>query len=237
MTWTRASELHRSLHCPASTVLGRKPDEGGAAASFGTAVHAWVSGAEPSPAVADWIARQPVNPATVRNVFWPGGMHDVLLAVPTGDAVADWKMLAGDRDWRQQVRAGLDQKWVAGEADWVSLDGPIPHVDDLKTGWDPGPPHIVDQLWLYALVIQAVTEAPAVQISITHWPADGKQPPIRSGKILGANDLDHWYGRTLVPAARLATGPSPPTIPGDWCRFCPCTACTYNYDANQGAEG
>lgn len=232
--WTRASELHRSVRCPASAVLPRGPDRPNAAADFGTEVHAYVSGGEPTARVRAWLDRQGVG--DVRGVYWPGGAHDVLLGLATAhhEGVAGSYQVKADRD---VFRATLPADYVAGEADWLSLDGPVPWVDDLKTGWHPGEPTGMEQTKFYGLAaLRASPGAPsAVMLSITHWPADGAQPPLRVTRLATREGLEQWWEGEVVPAARLALGPTTPTpTPGEHCYFCPCVSCPYNYESNQG---
>lgn len=225
--WTRASELSRSIRCPASTVLPRAPDTRKGAADFGTAVHAYCSGEGPGPQVAEWLAQQPdaTNPRGE-------GISDVLLALDTEDGPDVF--VVADRDTRNWVRASLPASYVAGECDWVMW--PEPWVKDLKTGWHPGRAHELEQMLFYSLALMRKADTYDGYATIVHWPADGAQPPLDVTDHLDRGKVQRWWDNKVVPASRLARGPSPEPTPGDWCRFCPCYTCDFNWEANQGAN-
>lgn len=219
--WTRASELARTLACPGSTRLPRTERPRGHEANFGTELHAWKAGAPPTPRVAAWLEVQP-DPDP-RATLWPGGEHEVLVwadppnendsCVITRPFAGRFAGPAAERDAKRAILPGTA---VAGEIDWWTLDAPVPWVDDLKTGgYEPGTPR--PQLYLYALAAAYLTDADAVQISVTWWPRYPLgTPPTRECRMYTRNFLEHrWNDVAHARRSRDILNV------GEWCKFCP----------------
>lgn len=203
-TWARASGLTTALACPPSTVMPKVNRERDSSAFFGTELHAWKAGGEPTERVAAWLARQ--RTIRVPGDLWPGGRHEVLLWLTTRSC--------GLADRGVENRDLFPHNWTAGEADWITLEGLIPWVDDLKTGaWEPGTPR--PQLLFYALVLSEVTGSD-VMVSVTHWPRYPLgEPPRRETRVFTRPELAKF--RTHLENRR-DLGKS--LAPGDYCKFC-----------------
>lgn len=202
------------MACPASTVLPRGEDTQSPAARFGTELHAWKAGAEPTETVAKWLSHQ--DPG-LREVLWPGGRHEVLLGYkPPRYTMA----YSGTKEENAVERAKLSDDWVAGEADWIT-EFPVPWVDDLKTGQYPGDPDTLPQLKFYAWILALESGEPEILVSITHWPRYPLgTPPCRVTRILSSADLASWARGLERPATF-------PALPGPHCHYCRCR-CEHN---------
>jgi hypothetical protein len=246
VTWTRASELHRALKCPASCVLPRPPrrETGRTAAQTGTELHAWAAGSE-------------VNPTYKHRVIsverpWEGmtGEKDVLLALDCADDSS--LVFTGAPEMRKYLRDGLADSCVAGEADyadWFGADTGWQRevtVRDLKTGWHPGPPVDLPQIRFYALALLRAVGANKANVSVDWFPAlEPGHPSLSCNAVLTRGDLEQWWSADVVPAWRLVREvrqhqkdeygtPENFRLPGPHCSWCPCTGCPSHYDNNEG---
>lgn len=220
--WTRASELHRAIACPASVVLPRGPDTTSDAAAFGRELHAWKAGEPPTPRVTRWLAHQDAK--WTRDLLWPGPCHEVLLGA-YGESGAYWH--EGTKTENEARRAALDDTWVAGEADLV--DPEAKWVDDLKTGWHPGPPRTLPQIRFYLLAAARwFGWKEWVLGSITHWPRYPLgTPPTRWTEVLDVAELEAWWAGVVEPARVRAQMGGAEKRPGSHCKFCRVATCEF----------
>lgn len=218
MPWTRASALTRALNCPASVYLPQTDRPVGDAARWGTEVHAAKAGLPPTPRVSRWLALQ--APFRTPAEVWPGGRHEVGLGLLVAKGRVDTRWVGPAEE-----RHRLGPDWVTGCADWLSEDGILPWVDDLKTGIPPDPP--TDQLLFYAAAAFGPIPSTPIQLSITHWP---RYPlgaaPTRVSVIADPEEFEVFTGR-LIEAKTLVEARAPAS-PGPWCRWCPCTGCPHH---------
>jgi hypothetical protein len=235
--WARASEAHRWLHCPGSTVLPREEREAGEAARWGTAVHSWMAeGGEPTDPEfghlvrkrLEYLTKDPTG-ATLREELWPAdvGSHEVVIAIgPDGEFRAAFS--GGTLEQRDAWKASRPEDEVVGTLDWLGELVTGGWVGDLKTGREPSSP-TSDPMRVYSIGADALHGAP-VATSIEHWPrSPWKGRPRRKWGEMTDDDI-RAIKRDLAAAraahvtakAELAAGRDPKTIKGDWCDWCPC---------------
>lgn len=227
------------LVCPGSLTLPRNDTGSPAAreaAAWGTMVHRWKATgeilAEPEHPQHDKLFRYRLHTSgTDRAVWWPGdGKHEVGVAVNTLTGAVDRRTGPGpDIDaWK----ASQPDEAVVGTADWVGTFFGEPWVDDLKTGKAEYlvPAGASQQLLLYAYALSG--GAPAVWVSITHWPRYPRdQQPVRTMHRHTRDDLDSFFRRLVSTRNKVLLNRSLPideTIGLDastrWCVYCPSRA-------------
>jgi hypothetical protein len=222
VSWARPSELHRAIHCPASTVLPKTPDTTGPAAQWGKEVHSWKeTGLPPTPRVHKWLAEMPRDAEEIRKDFWPGGHHEVLLKLSedgTPAALVEWDETAR--------KAFFKDGMVRGIADHLGL-GVVWHLSDLKTGRFPPEDEVdtLEQLLIYADIwLRLWPREPGMLLSIDHWPRypKGHEPTRYGPKYVEREYVDDWHHTQLIPARRLSEGPhaKDDARPGPWCQYC-----------------
>jgi hypothetical protein len=243
--WTRASELHRVLACPASAVLPRVPDAPGAAARWGTEVHAWKAvGGEPAPGEFGHLIKKRLLLLTgtphgeeLREEWWPStGSHEATFSVrPDGSVIRPPSGLSpGELDAWKKSRP--DDEW-AGSADYVGDNLGRLWIDDLKTGrfpHDPGGPQFLG----YGVGLGGTERTGLVDLSCTHWPKYPQgDPPGRSWAEVQPSALKAFQKRVerarrkvLQIRKQISNGITPDVNPGDHCQYCPCAP---NCPANQ----
>lgn len=218
MPWASPSVLDRVIACPASAVLPKGPDVTGPSAAWGREVHALKEGAETTDRVKKWYTTH-YAPGTIETL-WPGGQHEVVYWEQDG------KIEQINRKVSFEERDVWPTNGMFFSLDWQNLDnGPVPHVDDLKTGMMPTS---WTQLMAYSWAMQKMY--PWIQsnlASYTNWtryPSGGEAN--RVGKILTRKQVGDWYNGVVVPAKRLALGKNAKELvnPGDHCRWCRCKA-------------
>lgn len=238
--WTRPSDLHRALACPASVALPKVREPAGEksdSAKWGNEVHSWKEGQPPTKRVEKWARESGVSRLTIEEL-WPGGTHEVVCVMP---AEGPGMYLTGlSVDERRTLRAGLGPTDLWGLADWIGEppDHPYLHIDDLKTGrrtrWDTGEvlcptdPRTTPQVLVEGLYKVRDTGATGAVLSITSWPRYPKGTrPERWAEWVSGSYLRDWEAGVLIPARRLALGPDAVSmvVPGPHCTFCRCMTC------------
>ena len=135
-----------------------------------------------------------------REELWKYGLHEVPLAynVLTGEARALVVPVLGEE--KDAWKAGYNDEWITGTADYVGLLLDLPWVDDLKTGRVAEYAHYRYQQAFYSLAwslfqTRAVTPT---RSTITHWPKyklDTK--PSRYGEVLEPDYLLDFQGKLV----------------------------------------
>ena len=225
MNLPSASYLPRVVPCPASHALPQEPEEKGAAAHRGTAIHAYLAAVskvgrdaalEQVPAEyleeceAIPVERLPTNLAA-----------EVTFALDLGAGTA--RELG--RDLGRDYSGALSHELV-GTADLVGIADDCVTVLDYKSGWSRQPP--AGEHW--QLLALAVAGARAYGVSNARVGIitlhDGRSHYDMAD--LDALDLDAaldglraMAGRIDSARADVAAGRQPQTHPGAWCRYCP----------------
>ena len=251
MGWTRASSIERALACIGSTVLEPGPDHRSAstleAAAWGTMVHHWkATGEIRSPGDgyeglcklllkrlrAAW--GDPDGWEAARARLWPGGVHELSVAVYTGHVPQVWSndCIAEESQDQKKWTDQWSDAWVTGNLDYLGDLLGDPWVDDLKTGRHPPDPHD-PQLAFYALAAWLLKDKPErVVTSITHWPRSpvGGHPERYWGEFT-SSDLDFFHRRLIMKGREreglrlyVLDGGTPSEIDlttGSHCKYCP----------------
>lgn len=223
MGWARASSLTRALNCPASvwdrSFVPERPS--GPAAEWGHTVHRWKATGElpEHPTERRWFFQHDLF--WPRTELWPGGTHEVGLALKVGRTRIEAAWMGPEAD-----RWDLGPDWVTGAGDWVSDEGILPQVDDLKTGKEIEPPP-TDQTLLYSDAYARVLKTDSdVLNSITHWTRYplGKGP-VRSTALVVVDERREFEERLVRAKARADA--RDPANPGPWCKYCPHVTCEW----------
>lgn len=214
MPWASPSVLERVIACPASAVLPQGPDVVGRSAQWGKEVHAFKEGVEPTPRVKKWYELH--YPPGFKEMLYPGGEHEVVYWEQGG------KVERLDHRPSFEAREMWPKDGMFFSLDWQNLhDGPVPWVDDLKTGRMPTS---WTQLKAYSWALyQHYPWMKTNLASYTNWtryPLGGE--PVRVTKVYQRGQIENWYNNTIVPAKRLALGPKAKEMvnPGEHCRWC-----------------
>ncbi len=228
----RASSSDRGVTCPASLelpVFARPMSESRQRAlDWGTLVHSWKETGEMDPRFrpADrlCLATKLERTGVTREVYWPGGHHELTFAInletaspllhdpATGIPADPWKSTFDPT------------KFLTGTIDWWNwnVDGDGDVLDDLKTGRWPVDAKTSRQLRSYALLPWVMAGRPddySILTSITQWPRypmAGK--PTRTFHALSGGDLeDHLDDLRWAVAHPNEVNPTE-----EGCRFCEC---------------
>lgn len=248
MAWARPSELHRALHCPASTVLPREPDktdEESPAAEWGHEAHKWKeTGWAPTKRFAKWLTEIKEDPYQLRKRYWPDDDgHEILLKLSVnGEA---WAEKYSTEERRIQFLHDEKHELISrGIADYIGK-GLVYHINDLKTGRQPPgltghynpdthqytiegeaeSPDEIPQLLIYSDIWLTLFPAePGIELSIDHWPRYPKgKPPTRIGPVYTTKkQITEWHHEQLIPAYELSHRPDAKydQRPGSWCQWC-----------------
>lgn len=232
MPWARASELERSVACPASTHLARLEGPRNAAAEWGTLLHDWKETGEWAKGLRkDVIARREAaleEAGYTRDSLWPaGGGHEVSFALHTANRLC-LSHEAATKEEREQWKKSFNEDWITGTADWwlPEMAPGISWVDDLKTGrreYLPSPENSW-QLRFYAICATMLSKADTVLVSFLSWPrTPATSTPLRIWGSLERGELLDLYLPLLEYArqnSRASLVGFPDTRPGGHCRFC-----------------
>lgn len=211
--WASPSVLDRAIACPASTVLPKGPDIVGPSAAWGKEVHAFKEGDTPTARVKKWY--ETYYPG-YKEVLWPGGTHETLYWEQGGIL----KKL--DTKVSFEAREFWPRDGMFFSLDWENLtDAPVPWVDDLKTGMMP---ESWTQLKAYSWALYQyhpwMTTNLASYTNWTRYPLGAEANRVM--KTYTRDEIEGWYDKTVVPAKRLALGPTASKYvnPGPHCRWC-----------------
>lgn len=214
MPWASPSVLDRVIACPASAVLPQGPDIVGESAAWGKEVHAFKEGEEPTERVRKWYDEN--YPPGYTDMLWPGGEHEVVFWERDG------KVEKLNRRPSFPERDMWPQDGMFFSMDWVNLhDGPAPMVDDLKTGMMPWSwTQLKAYSWALYQYYPWMTNNLASYTNWTRYPKGGDA--VRDMRTFTRGEIEGWYDTTVVPAKRLALGPSAKKFvnPGSHCRWC-----------------
>jgi hypothetical protein len=214
MPWASPSVLDRVIACPASAVLPQGPDITGPTAQWGKEVHAFKEGEEPTPRVKKWYEEN--YPDGYKEMLWPGGRHEIVYYEQNGK-IEELNLRPSFAARELWPRDGM-----FFSLDWENLhDGPMPWVDDLKTGRMP---ESWTQLKCYSWALyQRYPWIKENLASFTNWTRYPKgTDAVRKTQVFTRPQIESWYDKTVVPAKRLALGPTAKNHvnPGPHCRWC-----------------
>jgi hypothetical protein len=229
--WASPSTLDRVIACPASAALPQGPDVTGPSAAWGKEVHAFKEGREPTPRVKSWYEKN-YQPG-YRETLWPGGVHEVQLFEDQGGFVT---RLGGVVDFPDRVKYRREGMFFT--LDYLNMDdGPLPWIDDLKTGMMP---QSWTQLKAYTWGLYSVH--PEIQASLASYTNWTRYPlgaeAVRQTQVYHRSEIEAWHESVIIPAKRLALGHKAAKLvnPGDHCRWCRCKPYCPAWADNQSPE-
>lgn len=213
-----ASSLERVLACPASETLPHYPEQSGAAATRGTAIHAYLA------AIVDGTPRDEALALEALGEHRAFCETIDLATVPVG-ALSEVSWIYDTRTETARVvsaagRSYVAQPWeIPGTCDvLVTPVDARPEVIDWKTGYQVDPNESRTQLEHYALCVADELWCDEVLCTVAVVRDDGSIE--RSSWIVGPTGLALARARAQRAVAEVARATAPPRL-GDHCRYCP----------------
>lgn len=240
--WDTASNLDRTILCPASSVMEKldiPSDNAIKGRLWGETVHKWVETGKiegPSWATKGFEDKLAVSGAgeSTRHDFWPPhGVHEMAISwdLDTDPIVVMERRPDGQAAWPKipgSLRIKLD--YAAWGAESGGIDGHL-WVDDLKTGRFSTPPESMQVGAAVAALCRLIDKRYEYGYgTVTHWPRYPKHGLPRRSKparhdFVPTHDL---LRRTRDSAHRAKLGidsggdPPPDTVfAGEHCQWCP----------------
>lgn len=203
-----ASSLHRTLRCPASSLLPQFDDRSEnavAAANRGTKVH----------------KEKEENPTTDDAGYWTK-LREIKFVYHGHDGTASVLNLEGHREYGDLLETD-----IPGTQDVVIRGFKVGEVWDYKTGRMPSPAGNEQLLHGALCVSKTIAPHAAYFLLGIQQPREGKKPRAKDWWCdfitleEFEDDIQHALVRAKQDREAINAGEVPDVTPGEWCRFCP----------------
>lgn len=232
MSWTRASQLDRTLQCPGHLTLPHTremSDRALDAAEYGTMVHTWaetgkLNGRKGHIKTFEKKLAVLETHGITREALWPvSGYHEVTFAYNCVDGRLGVCWLKGEEARNAKLAYGDD--WITGTADYCYMQDGLYGVNDLKTGmmFDSQPDEL-SQLYFYLMCWQKYNGVRSDRdglLDVLHWP---KYPidavPARETRLIPGVRIGKFENYIRKLHKNYKDGNSPFLL-GAECEYCP----------------